>query len=156
MMTLRCLMLLAALALPAAAPPSLTSADIERATGLKGIHLLAPTARGAVPGRDNYADADGRIVLWFQTMNGAAFARARAQPAKVVSGILIEPKLFHAAVAGLGDEAFDSPDSMPQHAIYVRKKDAAFGVISNVSLTNVPMVTMDQLKTIAKGVLSRM
>lgn len=137
-------------------PPSLTPADIEKTTGLQGVHLLPATATGAVPGRDNYADGNGRIVLWFQTMNGAAFAAAKAQPAKVVSGILIEPKLFHAAVAGVGDEAFDSPDGTPQHALYVRKKDSAFGLISNVTLTNAPIVTMDQLKAIAKIVLSRM
>jgi len=141
---------------PAAAPPSLTPADIERATSLRGVHLLAATATGTVPGRDNYADGDGRIVLWFQTMNGAAFARAKEQPAKVVSGILVEPKLYHAVVNGLGDEAFDSPDGKLQHALYVRRKDAAFGLISNVTLTNAPIVTMDQLKAIAKIVLSRM
>jgi len=139
-----------------AAPPTLAPADIEKATGLHGVHLLPATATGAVPGRDGYADASGRVVLWFQTMNRAGFAAAKAQPAKVVSGILVEPKLFHAAVSGVGDEAFDSPDGNPQHALYVRKKDSAFGLISNVTLTNAPIVTMDQLTAIAKIVLSRM
>jgi|SRR5262245_37505819 len=152
------LVLLAALAsrLPGAAPPSLTSADIEKATRLQGVHLLAATAPGSVAGRDNYADANGRIVLWFQSLNAAAFARAKAQPAKIVSGIPVEPKLYHGPVSGLGDEAFDSPDGNQQHALYVRKKDAAFGLISNVTLTNQPIVSMDQLKAIAKVVLSRM
>lgn len=136
--------------------PAVTPTDIEKATGLHGVHLLPANAPKAVPGRDNYADGDGRVVLWFQTLNAGAFARARAQPAKIVSGIPIEPKLFHAVVTGLGDEAFDSPDATPQHALYVRRKDAAFALISNVTLTNVPMVSMDQLKVIAKVVLSRM
>lgn len=160
MQTVRAILglVLTALATTVSPPPqpSVTPADIEKATGLHGIHLLPPTAPKAVPGRDNYADADGRVVLWFQTMNAGAFARARAQPAKIVSGIPIEPKLFHAVVTGLGDEAFDSPETTPQHALYVRRKDAAFALISNVTLTNAPMVTMDQLKTIAKVVLSRM
>jgi hypothetical protein len=109
-----------------------------------------------VPGRDNYADASGKIVLWFQTMNGAAFARAKAQPAKVMSGIEVEPRLFHGAVSGLGDEAFDSPDGKQQHALYVRKKDGAFGLIANVAATGAPLVSMAQLKAIAASVLERM
>jgi hypothetical protein len=159
MLMLRTVLVVAAVALAsglsASAQPSLTPADVEKATGLYGVHLVAATAPGAVPGRDTFADQDGRVVLWFQTMNAAAFARAKEQPAKIVSGIPVEPKLFHAAVGGLGDEAFDSPDTAPQHAVYVRKQDAAFGLISNVTLTNVPIVSMDQLKAIAKVVLSR-
>jgi hypothetical protein len=159
MQTFRCVLVLIAAAIatgPTVATQSpLAPADIEKATGLRGVHLLAAGARGAVAGRDNYADGDGRIVLWLQTLDAAAFARAKAQPAKVVSGIPIEPKLFHSTVNGLGDEAFDSPDTAPQHALYVRKKNFAFGLISNVSLTNVPMVSMDQLKALAKVVLSR-
>ena len=139
-----------------AAPASVTPADIEKATGLKGVHLVAETARGSVPGRDNYADASGKIVLWFQSMPGPLFARAKAQPARMMSGIEVEPKLFHASVAGLGDEAFDSPDGKTQHAIYVRKGDAAFGLISNVDATGKSVVSLDQLKALAKIVLARM
>ena len=104
-----------------AAPPSLTPADIEKATGLRGVHLVPETTKGAVPGRSNYADGSGQIVLWFHDFNAQGFARAKAQPAQKVSGIEIEPKLFHAAVAGVGDEAFDSPDGKLQYALYVRK-----------------------------------
>jgi hypothetical protein len=141
---------------PAAAPPSITAADIEKATHLEGVHLVTLTARGAVSARENFADSSGRIVLWFQTMNRTGFTRAKAQPAKTMSGIQVEPKLYHAAVAGLGDEAFDSPDGKRQHALYVRKRDMAFGVISNVDASGKPFVTMDQLKAIATIVLSRM
>src|SRR5438128_2723888 len=98
-----------------AALPSLTPADIEQATGLRGVHLVPDTATGAVPGRNNYPDGTGKIVLWFHDFNPQGFARARAQPAKMLSGIEIEPKLFHAAVAGFGDEAFDSPDGKLQN-----------------------------------------
>ena len=142
-----------------AARPSLTPADIEQATGLKGVHLVAETTQGAVPGRENYADASGTIVLWFHDFNAQGFERVKAQPAKMMSGIEIEPKLFHAAVAGLGDEAFDSPDGKLQHALYVRKAQAAFGLIANVTASgraDKPTVTMAQLKALAKIVLSRM
>ncbi len=138
------------------APASLSPADIEQATGLRGVHLVPATERGAVPGRDNYADASGKIVLWFQSIPGPMFARAKAQPAKTVSGIEVEPKLCHAVVPGLGDEAFDSPDGKVQHAIYVRKGDGAFGLISNVGASGKPVVSMDQLQALAKIVLSRM
>jgi hypothetical protein len=142
--------------LAAQAPSSLTPADIEKVTGLKGIHVVPATSRGAVPGRDNFADASGRIVLWLQTMSAEGFTRARAQPAKTMSGITVEPKLFHAAVAGLGDEAFDSPDGTPIHALYVKKGAVAFGLIANVSPTNAPLVTLDQLKALARVMLGRM
>src|SRR5437660_6261804 len=85
-----------------AAAPSLTPADIEQATELRGVHLVPDTTKGAVPGRNNYADGTGKIVLWFYGFNAQGFARAKAQPAKMLSGIEIEPKLFHAAVAGFG------------------------------------------------------
>lgn len=140
----------------AAAPATVTPADIEKATGLKGIRLVPATAPGSVPGRDNYADASGKIVLWFQSIPGPLFGRAKAQPAKTMNGIEIEPKLYHAAVAGLGDEAFDSPDGKQQHALYVRKGDSAFGVISNLDRTGKPIVSMEQLQALAKIVLSRM
>lgn len=140
----------------AAAPAAVTPADIEKATGLKGVHLVPAAAQGSVPGRDNYADASGKLVLWFQSIPGPLFARAKAQPAKMMNGIEVEPKLYHAAVAGLGDEAFDSPDGKQQHALYVRKGDSAFGVISNVDRAGKPVVSMEQLKALARTVLSRM
>jgi len=148
----------AALSIEAAAlaQPTLSAADIEKASGLQGIHTVVATSRGAVPGRENYADSSGKIVLWFQTMNRTGFARAKGQPAKTMNGIEVEPKLYHGAVAGLGDEAFDSPDGKTQHALYVRKGDAAFGVISNVDASGKPVVTMDKLKAIAQAVLARM
>lgn len=142
-----------------AARPSLTPGDIEQATGLRGIHLVPETTKGAVPGRSNYADGSGMIVLWFHDFDAQGFARAKAQPAKTVSGIEIEPKLFHAAVAGIGEEAFDSPDGKVQHALYVRKGQSAFGLIANVRTSargDTPTVTLDQLKALAKIVLSRM
>ena len=139
-----------------AAPATVTPADIEKATGLKGVHLVPATSPGSVPGRDNYADASGKVVLWFQSIPGPLFARAKAQTAKTMNGIEIEPKLYHAAVAGLGDEAFDSPDGKQQHALYVRKGDSAFGLISSLDRAGTPVVSMGQLQALAKIVLSRM
>jgi hypothetical protein len=150
----RSAMFVAALAWTAA--PSLSPAAIEKATGITGVHLVPATSTGAVPGRDNYADASGRIVLWFQAIPGPMFARAKAQPAKTMNGIAIEPKLYHAAVPGLGDEAFDSPDGRTQHALYVRKGDAAFGLISNLDAAGKPRVSMEQLEALAKIVLAGM
>jgi hypothetical protein len=138
------------------AGPSVTPADIEKATGLKGVHEVPETAPGAVTGRDNYADATGSVVLWFQTMTRTGFMRAKGQPAKLVSGIQAEPALHHSEIAGLGDEAFDSPDGKTQHAIYVRKGDEAFGLISNLDRTGKPFITMEQLRSLAKTVVSRM
>jgi hypothetical protein len=145
-----------ACAIVTAAPATVTPADIEKATGLKGVHLVPATAPGSVPGRDNYADASGKVVLWFQPIPGPLFARAKATPAKTMSGIEVEPKLFHAAVPGLGDEAFDSPDGKQQHAVYVRKGDSGFGLISNLDRAGKPVISMEQLKALAKTILPRM
>ena len=156
---LRSVMLIAvmlAAATAAMAGQSLSPADIEKATGLQGVHLVPGTAPGAVPGRDNYADASGKIVLWFQTMNRAGFLRAKGQAAKMMNGIVVQPALYHGAVTGIGEDAFDSPDGKVQSAIYVRKGDAAFGVISNLDAAGKPRITMDQLKAIAAAVVSRM
>jgi hypothetical protein len=155
---IRAVVVAVALALPvvSAAPATLTPADIEKVSGLKGVHLVTETARGSVPGRDNYADATGKLVLWFHSMPAALFARAKTQPVKMMSEIVVEPKLFHVSVAGLGDEAFDSPDGKTQHAIYVRKGDAAFGLISNVDATGKPIISMPQLTALARIVLARM
>jgi len=153
------LALLAAAPDPTARRPSVAPVDVELATGLRGIHLVPPTTLGAVPGRDNYADGSGRIVLWFQDLNVVGFGRAKTQPARTMNGIEIEPKLFHAAVAGLGDEAFDSPAGKLQYALYVRKGQDAFGLISNITASprgDRPAVTMDQLKMLAVAVVSRM
>jgi len=152
-------LLLAAAPDLAARRPSVTPVDIELATGLHGVRLVPPTTIGAVPGRDNYADGSGRVVLWFQDMNAAGFGRAKTQPAKAMNGIEIEPKLFHAAVAGLGDEAFEGPAGKLQYALYVRKGQDAFGLIANITASprgDRPAVTMDQLKMLAMAVLSRM
>jgi hypothetical protein len=153
------LLLLAAAPDLAARRPSVMPADIELATGRHGVHLVPPTTIGAVPGRDNYADGSGAIVLWFQDFNAVGFARAKTQPAKTMNGIEIEPKLFHAEVAGLGDEAFDSPAGKLQYAVYVRKGQDAFGLIANITASprgDRPAVTMDQLKMLAVAVLARM
>jgi hypothetical protein len=137
------------------AGPSVTPADIEKATGLKGVHEVPETAPGAVTGRDNYADATGRVVLWFQTMNRTGFIRAKGQPAKLIRGVQSEPALHHSEVAGLGDEAFDGPDGKTQYAIYVRKGDEAFGLISNLDRTGKPFVTMEHLRLLAKTIVSK-
>ena len=154
--------------------PSLAPGDVEKVTGLHNVHLLPsgtssdcsarhPPVNCVVPGRDNYADGSGKIVLWFQEFTAPDFQRVKAQPAKRVeigtSSIEVEPKLFHVAVLGLGDEAFDSPDGELQHALYVRKGQAAFGLIANVAASargDRPTLTLDQLKALAKIVLSRM
>jgi len=74
----------------------------------------------------------------------------------MMNGIVVQPALYHGAVTGIGEDAFDSPDGKVQSAIYVRKGDAAFGVISNRDAAGKPRITMDQLKAIAAAVVSRM
>ncbi|MGH7249149.1 MAG: hypothetical protein ACREH9_13695, partial [Pseudomonadota bacterium] len=74
-------------------------------------------------------------------------------------GITVEPKLSHAAVGGVGDEAFDSPDGPQRRAIYVRKGKEACALTANVvhdASGDRLAVTMDQLRSLAKLAASHM
>lgn len=135
-----------------------SAADIEHVTGLAGVHLVPGSTAGAVPGEDNFADASGRLILFVHEFPAAMFARAKAQPAKTMNGIVIEPKLFHAAVPGLGDEAFDSPDGAMPHALYVRHGTRAFSLTANIvsgPSGDRPTLSLAQLRALAKFVISR-
>src|SRR5713226_1509423 len=79
----------------------LTVADVEKITGIKGIQVIAP---GSVPGAGagtNFAGPDKKMILKVNTGPAALYSRAKAQ--KEYAGMPMP--LFHADVAGIGDEA---------------------------------------------------
>jgi hypothetical protein len=135
-----------------ASDPRLTVADVEKATGLKGVQLVAPgSVTGAGAGL-NFATADKHMVLMVNFGPAALYQRAKAQ--KEYAGVPMP--LFHADVPGIGDEAFDSPPGPLQYVLYVRKgANAASFTAYFVSRTKATL-TMEQLKAIARIAVARM
>src|SRR6266542_1260445 len=142
-----------AMLLAQTADPRLTVADVEKAAGLKGLQLVAP---GSTPGAGaglNFAGPDKRMVLMVNFGPAALYQRAKEQ--KTLGGVPLP--LFHAAVAGIGDEAFDSPPGPVQYVLYVRKGNTAISLTAYITGTKPmkPTLTMDQLKQLAAVVVSR-
>jgi hypothetical protein len=134
------------------ADPRLTVADVEKVTGLKGIQLVTP---GSIPGAGaglNFASADKHMILMVHSGPGDLYARAKAQ--KTYAGVPMP--LFHADVAGIGDEAFDSPPGALQYVLYVRKATTALSFTAYYVSATKATLTMDQLKQLAKIAVSRM
>jgi hypothetical protein len=135
----------------------ITPAEIEKATGIKGIHEVRA---GQVPGAGagmNFADANNQMVVMINTGPAAYYARVKAQTEMEVAGMKMPMKMFHAAVAGIGDEAFDSPDGPQQYVLYVKKGTQAISFTTYQGIReHKPVLTMEQVKAIAKIVVSRM
>ena len=133
------------------ADPRVTVADVEKVTGLKGIQLVAP---GSIPGAGaglNFA-ADKHMVLMVNFGTAALYRRAKEQ--KTIGGMPMP--LFHADVAGIGDEAFDSPPGPIQYVLYVRKGANAASFTAYYVSANKATLTMDQLKQLANIAVGRM
>jgi hypothetical protein len=64
--------------------------------------------------------------------------------------------LFHAAVAGVGDEAFDSPPGSTQWLLYAKKGRQAFSLGTFLAHGRTPRVPMDPMIALAKVVASRL
>ncbi len=144
--------LLMAAVMAQAADPRVTVADVERVTGLKGVQLVAPgSVTGAGAGL-NFVTADRKMLLMVNFGPAALYSRAKAQ--KEYHGMPMP--LFHADVAGVGDEAFDSPPGPMQYVLYMRKGSTAASFTAYVTAGNRATLTIDQLKQIARIAASRM
>jgi hypothetical protein len=142
--------------LRAQADPRLTVQDIERVTGLKGVQPAKPGAAGAGPGL-NFAGADGKMVLMVNFGTADLYRRARAQTEMKIGSTTMPMPLFHAALPGIGDEAFDSPPGDVQYVIYLRKgqKSASLSTYF-ASGGKKTILTLDQLKQLAGIVAGRL
>ena len=126
----------------------LTPADIQQITHLTPLHLVKPRELpGAGPGL-NFATADNKLVLMVIAGDAAQYARAKGQKTPV--------PLFHAAVPGIGDEAFDAPSGRVQYVLYLRKGTRSASVTTYLDRGVTPRIPREQLETIAKLVASRL
>jgi len=86
--------------------------------------------------------------------SGPAALYQRAKDQKTYAGVPMP--LFHANVAGIGDEAFDSPPGPLQYVLYVRKGTTALSFTAYYVSANKATLTIEQLKQLAKIAVSRM
>lgn len=144
--------LLAALLVAQAADPRVTVADVEKVTGLSGVQLVAPGSVAGAGAGLNFATADRKMILMVNFGPAALYTQAKNQ--KEYHGMPMP--LFHAAVPGIGDEAFDSPPGPMQFVLYMRKGNNAASFTAYYVGPNKATLTIDQLKAIAKVAASRM
>lgn len=150
------LAMLVALSASAQTPDSrLSVADVERATGMKPLHLVAPgSLPGAGPGLD-FATADNHMLLQVSFGPDTLYTKARDQKEIEVAGKKYPMELRQADLPGIGDAAFTGPAGPVQYVIYLRKgKNAA--ALNTYLAAGKPLLTMDQLKAIAKIVAGRL
>lgn len=120
----------------------LKAADIQQATGLKGVTQLPPTADSDL----NFASQDGKVILSASFLPASSFAAARSSE-----------KGFKSSLKGVGEEAFVGPANGPPLFVLVFRK-GDYTVILNTELddSNRPRLTLEQITAIAKIVASRM
>jgi hypothetical protein len=121
----------------------LGTADVEKATDLKGIRIVpnGPDADGDL----NFARADGQLILSASFYASSAYAEARSSETG-----------FKSAVKGVGEDAFMGPaDGPPLYILAFRK--GIYAVVLNTELddSNKPILTMEQLIAIAKIMAAR-
>lgn len=127
--------------------PRLTIADVEKATGLSGVKQVAQGSMTGAGGDLNFVGPDGKLILMVKFATASLYDATKKNQT-----------VFHAVVPDLGDEAFDAPPGAMQYVLYIKKGTKAVSVTSFISTSRpyAPKLTIDQLKAIARVVLSRL
>jgi hypothetical protein len=137
----------------------LTPADVEKATHLGGVQRMPGPVPGGRPGDLRFAQADGAALLVVNFFEAAAFEQAKKPIVSMVGGEKITTDLFHAAVTGVGDDAFDGPNEDVPYLLDVRVGSRAFSLVTffhgSRSAQNL-RVTPIQLRDIGKILAARM
>ena len=138
------------------ADPRLTAADVEKVSGLAGIHAVARMSQPGAGGALNFVGADNHLVVMVNFGPAELYRRARNQKELNVGGTMIPMPLYHADVSGVGDEAFSSPPGPVQYILYARKGDKAISVSTYLRPgASKGVLTIDQLKQLASIIFSR-
>ena len=137
--------------------PRMTVADVEKATGIQGVHLVAPQSQpGAGPGLD-FVGPDNKLILMVNFGTDALYRRAHDQKEMKIGSTTTPMVLFHADVPGIGDEAFDSPPGPVQYVIYLRKGTKAASLTTYFDASGKKTrLTMEQLKALARIAADRL
>jgi len=125
----------------------LTVADVESVTGLKGLKLVQRGSTAGAGGDLNFAKSDGSLLLMVEFGNADLFKQWKAQPG-----------FYNSGVAGVGDEAFNGPKGgLAPYVLFFRRGTHSVGLSSFLDTdTMKPMLSQDQLRSIAKIILSRL
>jgi hypothetical protein len=130
--------------IPSAYERLLTVADVASATNIKGLRRVpAGSVRGA-PGDLNFIQSDGSPLLMVSFGDASLFKAWKVQDD------------FNSAVQDVGDEAFNAPKVDAPYVLCVRKGSRALALSSFLSMdTAKPLLSQDQLRSLAKVILSR-
>lgn len=124
----------------------LTISDVEAATGVKGLKLVPKNPAKGAGGDLNFAKPDGSLLVMAIFGPASLFKQWKAQPG-----------FAGASVMGIGDEAFTGSAGSTPYAIFLRKGDHAASISSFLNTADMkPLLSQDQLKTLAKTVASRL
>jgi hypothetical protein len=121
----------------------LTVADIEKATGLKGVRPIPQSADA--DGDLNFADKGGQLILSVTFLDATAYAGYKSSKAG-----------FKSPISGVGEEGFIGPAGDEPAFILVFRK-AAFAVMLNtIPDGKTTRLSMQQLTDLAKIIAARM
>jgi hypothetical protein len=122
----------------------LTTQDIEKVTGLKGVNPVPKNPD--VDGDLNFAGPDGKVILSATFLPSTAYVGAKSSK-----------EGFKSVVPGIGEEAFQGPAGASPSFILVFRK-AAYTVMINTELEDQtrPRLPIGQLIAIGKLIASRM
>ncbi len=131
---------------PAAYQKLLTVADVESVTGVKGLKLVPRNPVKGAGGDLNFAKADGSLLLM-----------VRFGPRSLYDGWKAQDGIVNSTVSGIGDEAFNGPSGMAPYVLFFRKADHSVSISSFLNSDDMkPFVPQDQLRALAKIILSRL
>ncbi len=131
---------------PSAYEKLLTVADVESATGIKGLKRVPSGSVDGAAGDLNFAQSDGSLLLMVSFGDASLFKAWKTQEGN-----------FNSAVKDVGDEAFNAPKVNAPYVLCVRKGNRAFGLSSFLNPdTAKPWLSQDQLRSLAKIILSRL
>ena len=130
-----------------AAEELLTADDVEQVAGLQGIKLIPRNPAIGAGGDLNFALQDNTMILTVAVQDSSMYERWKN-----------EEGFFHAAVPGIGDEAFNGPSfGEYRYVLIFRKGKTAVSLSSfiNMKAGGEPYLNQEKLHSLAKIMISR-
>jgi hypothetical protein len=121
----------------------LTVTDVEKVSGLSGLHAVPKNPGKGAGGDLNFAGSDDKLVVMVTVQKAAAYQSAKKA-------------FFHEAVPGVGDEAFLGPNVPQPYMINFRKGDASVAISSFFDKAGKARLTAAQLTKLAQLAASRL
>ena len=132
----------------AASEDLLTTDDLEKVMGIHDLKLVPKSPQRGAGGDLNFALEDDTLVLMAIIQDSSIYEQWKG-----------EEGFFHAAVVGIGDEAFEGPGFGEFRYILVFRKGNKGVCLSsffNMEAGGDPFLSQEQLRELAKVVVSRL